>query len=425
MMEFYDKYLENFDKTPEEEFRELAQMFLDADKHWDNNILQDKIILENSPRTFDYSDNIEQTVYIDSVSEISTNLVKIEGNYVSVVFRDCSYKYERGSCFYRPSNKSYYLVYQSTNDMRSFSKCKAIQCNNIIKWLDIETNEIYSFPCSMGQELTSTTSQDLKFISVANGRTTVMLFNNDKTSKLKINQRLIFNGVPYRINEIKNYEEDNYIDRNVDMLFLYLERSSIEPSDDLVNGIANRYEKDYSLNINQTDIAQVVGFTGTLKATLLLNDKVVDENPNVKWISSDTEVVTIDEEGNFKLFGNVGDSAIITCEFNNELKAETNVNVVRRVASIKELVTIPNDDYVTISKGSSLDIICNLYIDNVKRLADIPYTLTGATGNYTVLDIQDGVRITCINPSSELLNLKFIYSDNLSKEINIKLKGIW
>lgn len=422
-MKFFDNYLEYFNKTPNEDYRELAQIFLDADKHWDNNILQDTIIIEDSPRTFNYSMNIEKNVYIDSVSEVSTNTVKIEGNYVSVTFRDCDYEYQRGSMFYRPSNKCYYLVYQSTNYMRSFSKCKAIQCNNILKWIDSDTNEIYAFPCSMGQELTSTTSQDLKFISVANARMTIMVFNNDKTSKLKLNQRLIFNGVPYRINEIKNYEEDNAIDRNVNVLFIYLERSSIEATDDLINGIANRYEKEYSLNIDQETIEQISGFTGTINAELLCNDVIVD-NPVLKWSSSDENIVTIDDNGNYTLVGSDGELATIKCEYTSDIYKEVVVSIVDVTTVVKDLIITPNEDNISISKGGYVDFHCNLYIDNVKQTDKIPYTLTGADKNYTKLDLVDGVRINCITPTTELLKLMFSF-DGLTKEVDIKLKGIW
>ena len=107
-MVLYDNYLKYFDKTPNEQYREDVQAF--TDEVWDNTTLIDKIILEDEPRTFSYENNNEVEVYIDSVTEVSTNLAKIEGNYVSVLFRNCYFQYNRGSMFYRPSNKCYYLI---------------------------------------------------------------------------------------------------------------------------------------------------------------------------------------------------------------------------------------------------------------------------------------------------------------------------
>lgn len=328
-MVLYDNYLKYFDKTPEQQYREDMQQFVI--ESWENNVLLDDIILEDEPRTFVYDNNNEQEVIIDSVAEISTNLAKIEGNYISVLFKDCNFEYNRGSMFYRPSEKSYYLVYQSTNAMRTTAKCKAIQCNNIIKWVDIPTKKIMAYPCSMGQELSSTTSQDLKFISVANGRTVVIVFGNEFTRRLELNQRLIFNGVPYRINAIKNYEENNYIDRSVDLLFLYLEKSSEEPDDDFIYDIAN-FENKYVIT---TDINKIVGNKGDKGKinAILTYDGVEVNDVKFEWSSSDESAVVVDKDGNYEIVGDIESDAKIVCSYYNGV-ATTEIDISIRDANV-------------------------------------------------------------------------------------------
>lgn len=424
-MVLYDNYLKYFDKTPNEQYREDVQAF--TDEVWDNTTLIDKIILEDEPRTFSYENNNEIEVYIDSVTEVSTNLAKIEGNYISVLFRNCYFQYNRGSMFYRPSNKCYYLIYQSTNDMRTNSKCKAIQCNNIIKWIDVDTKKIIAYPCAMGQELTSTTSQDLKFISVANGRTTIEVFGNEYTRKLELNQRIIFNGVPYRINAIKNYEENNFVDREVELLFLYLEKSSIEPTDDYDYNIANFKEYEYLVTVNQDNIKDVKDASGSLTAQLTCNNEVVN-NVKFKWESNNTDVVQIDKNGNYTIVGEVGDTAKIKCLYIDDIYAEVNVEIVDAVEDLIELRLTPNDENIEISKNSYEIITAELFINNIKQdNAEIIYEVNYSDNNYyNIVDIENGIKVICNNATKQKLIITFINEEySISKTINIKLKGVW
>lgn len=424
-MVLYDNYLRYFNKTPNEQYREDVQAFVN--KSWDNNTLIDEIILEDSPRTFSYEDNNIVEAYIDSISEVSTNTVKIEGNYISVLFKNCYFQYNRGSMFYRPSNKNYYIVYQSTNDMRTMSKCKAIQCNNIIKWIDVDSKQIIAYPCSMGQELTSTTSQDLKFISTANGRTTVIVFGNEYTRKLELNQRIIFNGVPYRINAIKNYEEDNFVDREVNLLYLYIEKSSIEPTDDYVYNIANFKEYEYLLNINQDTIVEERGYKGTLTAQLTCNGEIVN-GAKFKWESNNIDVVQIDKNGNYEIVGDIGDRAKITCTYVDNICDEIMVSVVSEVEDVVELRITPNYETIEISKNNYQEIIAELFINNIKQEdAEINYTFNYVDDNYyNIVDIEDGIKVICHNATKQKLIVTFTNEEySISKQINIKLKGVW
>lgn len=424
-MVLYDNYLRYFDKTPNEQYREDVQAFVN--EVWDDTVLIDNIILEDEPRTFSYENNNEVEAYIDSVTEVSTNLAKIEGNYVSVTFKNCDFQYNRGSMFYRPSNKNYYIVYQSTNDMRTISKCKAIQCNNIIKWIDVDSKQIIAYPCSMGQELTSTTSQDLKFISTANGRTTVIVFGNEYTRKLELNQRIIFNGVPYRINAIKNYEEDNFVDREVNLLYLYIEKSSIEPTDDYVYNIANFKEYEYLLNINQDMIVEERGYKGTLTAQLTCNNEIVN-GAKFKWESNNIDVVQIDKNGNYEIVGDIGDRAKIKCTYIDDIYDEIEVNVVSEVEDVVELRITPNDETIEISKNDYQEIIAELFINNIKQEdAEIDYTVNYVDDNYySIIDTEDGIKVICHNATKQKLIVTFTNEEHsISKTINIKLKGVW
>lgn len=426
-MVLYDNYLKYFNKTPNEQYREDVQAFVD--ESWDNNILIDKIILEDSPRTFSYEDNNIVEAYIDSVSEVSTNTAKIEGNYISVLFKDCYFQYNRGSMFYRPSNKNYYIVYQSTNDMRTMSKCKAIQCNNIIKWIDVDSKQIIAYPCSMGNELTSTTSQDLKFISTANGRMAVIVFGNEYTRKLELNQRIIFNGVPYRINAIKNYEENNFVDREVELLFLYLEKSSIEPTDDYIYNIANFKEYEYLVEVSQNEIKDIIGTKGTLTAQLTCNGEIVN-GAKFKWISDDINVIQIDKYGNYEIVGEIGDTAKIKCLYIDDIYAEVEVEVVENVEDLVELKITPSDDSIEISKNTYQNFMFELYVNNEKQNdAVFTYIVNFVDNNYyTIIDNNDhnGIRVICHNATKQKLIITVNNNEySISKQINIKLKGVW
>lgn len=423
-MEFYKNYIANMAQTPNDRYRADMQAFMNDS--WMNTTLLEKIIVEDKPRTFKYFDDNIVEVAIDSIAEITTNTSKIEGDYISVTFKDCLYEYNRGSLFYRCSDKSYYLVYQGTDKHRTISKCKAIKCNNTLKWIDDKTKKIIEYPCSMGYDMSSTTSADVKAISVVNGRLTILVFGNEDTRNLHLNQRFIISGVPYRINAIKNYEQNNFLDKDVNLLSLYMEKTSIEQDDDIENNLANGLSYDYSVVVDQNRIEQLNGFEGVVNASVLYKNEVLTEQPTLKWISTDKSVVTIDDDGNYTIVGSNGDTAKIICCLTSQIKAEIDILVTDTIIGNTELIIAPYEPIFDLILGDTIEFDCGLYVDNEKQSDIVNYTiLNNVPSNcYEIVTTSNGYSLTNNKSYSEPLEIKFD-CNGYEKIVKIKLNGLW
>lgn len=231
------------------------------------------------------------------------------------------------------------------------------RCNNIAKWVDKDTGNIIEEPCIADYELSSPNVQYTKDVATQIV-VTLIIQGNDNTHKIKKNDRFIFNSVPYSFKAINNFMQNDYVDNEVPILFMELYLDQVQPSDDLVNNIANRYDYNYVLNIEQSNVEQIKGFSGTLTETVKYNDNIT--NIPVVWSSSDTSVVTINSSGVYNIIGDAGTTATITCSIdgNSNVKDNSTAKVISATTDNKELVVT---DINTLSQYDSVNINANVY----------------------------------------------------------------
>jgi hypothetical protein len=181
------------------------------------------------------------------------------------------------------------------------------------------------------------------------------------------------------------------------------------------------------VTLNQEEIKDINGYKGTLTAELTCNNTLVD-NVKFKWSSDNIDVIQIDKNGNYEIVGEVGDTAKIKCLYIDDIYAEINVEVVEQVEDAYELKLIPSDDSIEISKNDYQDIIVELYKNNEKQ-DDFTFTYEPNytdSNYYNIVDITDGIRVICNNATKKKLVITFENEEySVSKEINIKLKGVW
>ena len=294
--------------SPNDYYCGLAQAFMNAS--WENTAAKTP---ENGGEIFE-QDEIGSKDYhkIDAwvkttIGDVTSGL-RNPGDFLKVYFRDIEHIVPRG-LYYKFSN-SWWIC----NDFGHFSgiaqDCGLRRCNNALKIIDPENGSVFGVPCVVDYDMSSPSNQVSRYIITPNNHATVMVQGNDDTLRLfKTNTRYILGGRAFKLYAYQNALNLN-LDTNYDtLLYLDLYLDELHDGDDLVNGVAYNGDYNYKVKINSTDMTLSAGSTGTLTVDVVLNGK--EANRSVVWKTSNPEIVTIDQNGNYTVVGEVGQSADI------------------------------------------------------------------------------------------------------------------
>lgn len=414
-MSWYKNYINNMAQNNKDYYEELAQEWIND--YFDDTTLVKTIKEEKYPFNEEY---VEYETHIDSVAEITTNVDKIIGDFISVIFKDCSHTNYRGQK-YIVDNETY-LCYDKINDLSKVAKSNLIRCNNEISWLD-ENNNILNEKVFVGYQLSSTNDIVTKKAIVSNRRRIVYMQYNDRTKDITINQRFMFqHNQCFRVEEIDNYNRESNTDNDVTMIKMFLVYSPLTSSDNKELNICDYYTNDYTIEINQDNIVQTKGFIGSLGYVVKNKNKVID-NMLVKWSTSNDNVVTIDDNGNYKIVGNIGDECVIDCCLldNENISDKINIRVVDDYLP-ERVIKISPSDTIELPRLDSVEIKCGIYIEGSRQSGDITYTTNYSDEKYyNIKPTLEGYEVTNImtNPNPLIITFKADNCEDVSVTINL------
>ena len=415
-MYFYDNFIDNLSQSPMEDYKESTQAFIDG--QWlDTNLLK-TVEEEIEIGLFKFS---EIQVWKNSISDFAINMVKNAKDFRRLMFQDINHDSTRGR-FYR-FNDNYWIVYEETSEEEMYPEVSVRRCNNIAKWIDKESGNLITIPCVLDYELSSPNAQVTGDVTVGNSKVTLILQGNEYTHKITKNQRFIFNGIPYSFKAFNNYMQDSYVDQNVPLLFMDLYMCTEEPSDNLVDNIANEKDFNYTIKIDQSDLDLLNGDSGTLSATVTFNNQVV--NMPIKWSTSDFNLISIDSQGNYQVLGESGSTSQITAciSGNDAIRDSINITVRESVLEDKSLVISPNGT-ISLRLNQSIDVIYGVYDNGVEQLENVNYIVSGADNSYYSI-IQGTNKITITNKKQSSIPMVITFtSGNLSESLTINLKAL-
>lgn len=415
-LNFYDAKLKIAPKNCDSYYREHMQALVND--RWDNTTSLYTIGEEKPFGSLEFEDI---DVHLTHAIEKSTG--KKQGDdFREIIFRDLNYTVVLGSCWF--FDNCYWIAINLDEYNRVSKNIFVRRCNNVLKYYDKTDGHLVEIPCILEYDATSPQPQVTQDIITANNTINLIVQGNEVTRKIFTNQRFIFGGRPFKVTGFNNYMWKSMLDPEPTILYYSLKLDTESPYDDYVNNIAYNGDIDYSISINQDDIAQVVGFTTQLSATVTNNGTVV-ERP-IKWISSNEEVVTVTDEGVITLVGEQGEKAEITAQLGDNTKVSS-VITIKIVETLRNLYAVHLDPIIDeVPQYQTITFTANLYLNDEKQSDILAVSGSGADSSAYNIEVlgNNEFSVTCLKVSKLPLILHF-ESDNYSEDKIIRLVAMF
>ncbi len=292
---------------------------------------------------------------------------------------------------------------------------RIVKTNAYLKWRD-DNGALISYACYKSNRVTNTGLNYGQSIVLPKGDLIVQAQDNSDTLTIDVGKRFIIDGKAYEV---------GYIHPIDGLLEFYLESVAISDYDDLVNDIADNTVRVYTLEINQGNFNQIIGFSSTLSATVKCNDEIVSEG--VTWSTSDATKVSITSAGVITCLA-LG-SVTITAEMtdNSDISDTITITVVESVTPVEEIRILP--DVTTILQGDPVQVYTVYkFINDVQQSDTFTFATSGASSaNYVKTDIS-GNSFSIENIEQSNIPLTVRCTDDIDatyKDIEIELGGLW
>lgn len=374
-MEFFNNYINHYAESTNDSWRNLQQATITS--LFEDTTIKRTILEEKVPFNQEYQ---EIEAWVGTVTDSTTNTEKDSNDYRSLYFEDCTHDVGRG--LYYQYDNNYWLVYDSSTDLESISNVKIRRCNNRLKWIDKNSGELLDYPCIIEYTLSATQPGVTADITTIGGRVSIIVQGNEKTRKIKKNTRFIFGEQAYKFNNWNNYMMSDYDAKTATLLFMDFTVDNVQPTDDLENGIADSTEYKYMVKILEEDFSQVKGFTGKLNAIVILNGQEVERN--IIWKSEDENIISVDNEGNYTLLGENGQSCkIYACIENSNVCSFITIEIEEEIIEKSDIVI---DPLITEIPHLQVEVInANLYKNGVKQDDKVECIPSGLDNSYYYL----------------------------------------
>lgn len=412
-MFYYENYLQSIAQNPRRKPINDVEAMIRSQWRASNLFAE---IQEQTEIGSDCFQNIE--VWKNTVSEFTSNIIKDEKDFRRLMFNNVDKKCERGR--YYSFDGSFWIVYEGIQSESVYPEVLVRRCNNVAKWIDVETGKLIEQPCVLEYDISATNPRVNKDIIVANSSVTLVLQGNAWSHRLKRGNRFIFNGIPYKFVAYNNYMQNSYVNQDVSILFIDIDFDIEKPTDDIDNNIADRFEHNYEVLIHEDPQTQASGSFGKVTATILYNgEEVVDKTP----VWSGNNFVRIDNDGCYELIGEPGDIAVIYATF-GEISDCINIEITDKSTGEYEIVVTPL--VFELFEQDCVNFTAYLYIDGVLQYDDIDVICSGADSEdcYCLVQNDHNFMLRNNHYSNSLLNINFV-TEKARKQLTIKLKSLF
>lgn len=386
--------------TPNDYYRDLAQSFIN--QSWDNTAAKTP---ENGGEIKEQTEiGSDEYKIVDAwvkttVGDVTTGM-RDSGDFIKIYFRDINHIVARGL---------YYQFYNSWWICNEFGHFSGIaqdaglrRCNNVLKIVDPENGSVFSAPCVVDYDMSSPSVQVSRYILTPNNHATVMVQGNVNTLRLfKTNTRYVLSGRPFKLYGYQNALNLNLTTDYDTLLYLDLYLDEIHDGDDLEVGLAYNGDYNYKVKINSKPMTLPNGGTGTVTADVTLNG--IEVNRTVVWSTSNTEVLTIDQNGKYTVVGADGQTADIIATLSGNDDIKNNITITVGAQSVNPKIYL-DPAFNQIREYQTIEFDVKVAIGGVEIKPDT--VRVNADSEYlTVKQTSSGWQLTCVKRSTEPLTM--------------------
>ena len=333
-------FMDSVKATITDEFQ--AMLTADFYTTFDWYIIQEESTLGSGTFT-DINVRINQAV--DSVTG-----VKLGDDFKLLLFEDLSHASEIGHLYSFEDN--YWLVSHSEILKSLGSSCTVRRCNNVLRWVDDNGKE-YSEYCIIDYQVKRPTDGSrARDIVTPEGFIEVIVQGNDRTRLITDSQRFLFGNTgkwsAYRtygggINNFLNQETSDNETANLIHLMMGVNYLN-EDTDDLVNGIADRYRQQYVISASPTSIAGNVSDDFQIAVDLTRNG--VSVTKPITYTTSASDVATVSASGLVSLVATGSANILASMTNNSSASMVISTTISASPISQDEVRITPNQGYV-------------------------------------------------------------------------------
>jgi len=374
---------------------------------------------------------VSTTVRINEAVAAETGL-KLGDDFKRVLFKEASHTVEQGLKYYFNDN---YWVTTNTMELKNLAiACTIRRCNNVLRW--VNTNgQSYEEPCAIEYVINrSIDSLATKDPTTPEGYIKIYCQENTNTKKIKVGQRFLFgntnhwtafkvfgNGLNSFLNKL------TYDNNSSQLLTIQMGANFVnDNTDDLVNGIADKYDNTFTVTPYPTSISGSIGKTFQINPNVEINDIAVTKT--MLYASSDKTIATVTGSGGaVSLIGN--GSTTIGMHMVDNTSASANVTVTVSASSVPnyDIRVSPSDRFVL--EGDTTTFTVYGYNGGVLSLDEFVFSITGSgvpPANYLLTTVDEN-SFTLQNIEKYLTGSLVITSTSglNAKSIGLSLKAMW
>lgn len=398
-----------FIQQPNDDYRELQQAFIDS--QWDNTSARVEIQEQDWFGSKTYH-KIE--AWINKAIGTTTTFMKNGEDYRQLIFKEIEKPCIRGRLYKFENN--YWLTDFTNPSQGLVSDIIVRRCNNFLRIIDPQNGAIYSEPCVVDYDMQSPSVQVSSYVITPNNHAVVFVQANEYTRRLfKLNTRYMLGGRPFKLYAFQNALWHDLDNPEPTVLYLDLYLDELHAQDNVEQQLAYNGDYLYTIKIQSDSISLPVDSTGTLTVDTTLNG--VETQCNIYWSSSDSSIVCINQNGEYQVNGEVGQSATITAQIvGNDQLSDAIIITVADMSSVPTVVYLnPAMDTIRQYESIEFSVECKQTEVIVPETIRVSLSETDEVLSNEWLEIQalggNRFNLTCTNIAPELQTI-YVHVEN-------------